>query len=45
MKMPKLIEQDTGIGLAGLLLAAWIGLTVKTRKRIRRPQHDDEGAE
>ena len=32
-------------GLAGLLLTAWIGLTVKTRKRIRRSQHDDEGAE
>ena len=32
-------------GLAGLLLTVWIGLTVKTRKRIRRSQHDDEGAE
>lgn len=30
-------------GLAGLLLTAWIGLTVKTRKRIRRSRHDDEG--
>ncbi len=29
-------------GLAVLLLAAWIGLTVKTRKRLRRSQKDDE---
>lgn len=29
-------------GLAGLLLAAWIGLMVKTRKHIRRSQWDDE---
>jgi len=32
-------------GLAGLLLAAWIGLVVKTRKHIRRSQRDDEGVE
>jgi hypothetical protein len=32
-------------GLAGLLLAAWIGLTIKTRKRMRRSQQDDEGPE
>ena len=32
-------------GLAGLLLATWIGLTVKTRKRIRRSQEDDEERE
>ena len=32
-------------GLTGLLLTAWIGLTVKTRKRIRRSRHDDEGGE
>lgn len=32
-------------GLAGLLLTAWIGLTVKTRKHIRRSQRDDEGRE
>ncbi len=29
-------------GLAGLLLTAWIGLTVKTRKHLRRSQKDDE---
>ncbi len=29
-------------GLASLLLFAWIGLTVKTRKRIRKFRHDDE---
>ena len=32
-------------GLAGLLLTAWIGPTVKMRKRICRSQHDDEVAE
>jgi hypothetical protein len=32
-------------GLAGLLLAAWIGLTVKTRRRLRRSRQDDEGRE
>ncbi len=31
-------------GLASLLLTAWIGLTVKTRKHIRRSQSDDERA-
>ena len=29
-------------GLAGLLLTAWIGLTVRSRKRIRRSQDDEE---
>ena len=29
-------------GLAGLLLAAWIGLSAKARKRIARSQRDDE---
>jgi len=29
-------------GLAGLLLTAWIGLAVQTRKRIRRAQSDEE---
>jgi len=28
-------------GLAGLLLTAWIGLTVKTRRHMRRSQYDD----
>lgn len=28
-------------GLAGLLLAAWVGLTVNTRKRLRRSREDD----
>ena len=31
-------------GLASLLLTAWIGLTVKARKHIRRSQSDDERA-
>ena len=32
-------------GLAGLLLTAWIGLIVKTRKHIGQSQRDDERAE
>jgi len=42
------IGQYTGMGvamlfgLAGMLLTAWIGLTVKTRKRIRRSQQNDD---
>ena len=29
-------------GLAALLLAAWVGLTVKSRRQIRRSQREDE---
>jgi len=36
--MAELLEGE----LAGLLVAAWIGLTVKTRKRIRRSQDDGD---
>ena len=45
------VGQDTPMGaamlfgLVGLLLTAWIGLTVKTRKRIRRSQRDDKASE
>lgn len=30
-------------GFAGLLLAAWVGLAIRTRECIRWPQQDEEG--